>query len=176
VKRAPYIAGAVAVVVALLVALFALSPSDDERPEAAPLVGRVAPAIDATSTTGQRFRLDDQRGSWVLVNFFATWCAPCKAELPELAAFAAENAPQASVVSVAFDKTESRKVVTSFFSGTDGTWPVITKGGSTLAIDWGVIKLPESYLVAPTGKVVLKVNGGVRADELESYIAKAEGR
>jgi thiol-disulfide isomerase/thioredoxin len=176
VKRAPYIAGAVAVVVALLVALFALSPSDDERAEAAPLVGRLAPAIDARSTTGQRFRLDDLRGSWVLVNFFATWCAPCKAELPDLADFTSRNAPHASVVSIAFDEADSRKAITRFFAGVGSEWPVIAQGNGAIALDYGVIKLPESYLVAPTGKVVLKINGGVRADELESYIAKAEGR
>ena len=112
----------------------------------------------------------------MLVNFFATWCGPCKVELPELEAFARDNGPRASVVSVAFDKKESRRELTTFFAGTEETWPVVTTGGSTFAIDWGVIKLPESYLVSPTGKVALKVNGGVRAADLESYIARAEGR
>ena len=174
-SRSKVVAAIVAVVVGSLVLLFAICPSDDERREAAPLVGRTAPAVQATTTSGEDFDLDELRGGWVLVNYFATWCAPCKTELPELAAFARANGPD-SVVSIAFVKKEKQADYDDFFASTDASWPVITKGGSNFAIDWGVIKLPESYLVAPNGKVALKINGGVRAYELESWIARAEGR
>ena len=174
-SRSAVVAGIVALVVGSLVLLFALSPTGDERQEAAPTVGKTAPAIEATTTAGEDFVLDDLRGGWVLVNFFATWCGPCKAELPDLEAFARDNGP-GSVLSVAFDKKETKDDYEKFFAGTEETWPVITRGGASFAIDWGVIKLPESYLVAPNGKVVLKINGGVQASRLESYIAQAEGR
>jgi cytochrome c biogenesis protein CcmG/thiol:disulfide interchange protein DsbE len=169
------VAGVVALVLAGLVALFALSPTQAERRDSAPLVGKVAPAIDARTTADQRFRLDDYRGGWVLVNFFATWCAPCKAELPELSKFVQDHPSGASVVSVSFDENDRAKAISDFFASAEATWPVIAEGNGSIALDYGVIKLPESYLVAPNGRVVLKINGGVQAAQLESFISKAEG-
>jgi cytochrome c biogenesis protein CcmG/thiol:disulfide interchange protein DsbE len=165
------IAGVVAVVVVLLVVLLATSPQGDQ-PVSSPLLGKLAPDIKATDTNGSQFRIDDYRGRWVLVNFFATWCGPCVQEHPELLAFARRHAAtgDAAVVSVAFN--ESPSTVERFFQKNGGNWPVIAQGNGEFALDYGVVKLPESYLIAPDGTVVEKFDGGIQADQVDATIAK----
>ena len=174
-RRAPLIAGSVAFVVVLLIVLLAQSPRDDQRQDAAPLVGRVAPTIVATDTTGAKFDLASLRGGWVLVNFFATWCAPCKLEQPELVQWATSHAGSSgSIVSVSFN--DQPAAVRDFFRANGGDWPVIAEGNAQIALDYGVIKLPESYLVAPSGVIVDKFSGGVRASELDAVISRLDGQ
>ena len=158
---------AMAVVLAALVLVLGTSGFNGEVDTSTQVVGSPAPELVGTTTSGDDFDIVDERGKWVLVNFFATWCPPCVAEHPELVAFASRNAETATVVSVAFD--EPAEVVEEFFSTHGGDWPVVAEAGR-IPIDWGVVKLPESYLVAPDGTVVDKIEGGVTADELESLI------
>ena len=170
-RRAPIIAGIVGIAVLALVALFALAPSSDEKADSSPLIGNVAPALEGTTLTGDEFDIDDHRGQWVVVNFFATWCPPCVQEHPELVEFAERSGDSAQLVSVAFDDTEVDKVQ-EFFAENGGEWPVITAGADGASLDYGVKKLPESFLVDPSGEVVVKINGGVTADQLDAMIAE----
>ena len=121
------------------------------------------------------FDIDKYRGQWVLVNFFATWCPPCVAEQPELVKFAADNAGSVQLVSVAFDDTTEN--VEQFFAERGGDWPVLAEETGAAAIDYGVVKLPESYLVDPSGTVVEKLIGGVRAADVQELVeARESGR
>ena len=110
-----------------------------------------------------------------MVNFFATWCVPCQQEHPELVRFAEQHAASgdASVISVAFqDQPEDLK---AFFEKNGGDWPVAVGDTAPIALDFGVVKLPESYLVAPNGVIAAKVAGGVRADDLDRVISEVGG-
>src|SRR5690606_12069380 len=97
---------------------------------------------------------DDHRGEWVVVNFFASWCGPCRQEHPELVAFSERHAARgdASVVSVAFSDAEDD--ARAFFEELGGDWPVLIEGTGRIGIDFGVTGVPETYLVAPDGTVV----------------------
>ena len=164
------IAATVGVVLVALVALLASSGSGGDVDTSAQVVGSPAPELSGTTLDGTTFDLGEMRGEWVLVNFFATWCPPCVAEHPELVAFDSRN-DDASVVSVAFD--EPADVVGKFFADNGGDWPVVADAKG-IPVDWGVVKLPESYLVSPDGVVVDKVEGGVEATGLERLIADHE--
>jgi cytochrome c biogenesis protein CcmG/thiol:disulfide interchange protein DsbE len=172
--RAAIIAGIVGVAVAALVVLFVVSPKDQDpsTPSSSPIEGKLAPALSGTTVGGEQFDLDKHRGEWVLVNFFGTWCPPCVAEHPQLVKFSQDTAGTAQVVSVAFDDTPDK--IEAFFAKNGGDWPVLAKDTDKASIDYGVIKLPESYLVDPTGTVVKKFTGGITAAQVESYIAKAQ--
>jgi cytochrome c biogenesis protein CcmG/thiol:disulfide interchange protein DsbE len=168
----------VAGVMALLfgVLIVATTRSDDPKESASsPLVGAEAPPLVADTLDGDTVDLRDYRGSWVLVNFFATWCVPCQVEHPELVRFSEQHAApgDAHVISVAFqDEPADLK---AFFAENGGDWPVAVGDTSSIALDYGVVKLPESYVVAPSGVIVAKVAGGVKADDIDRLIAAASG-
>jgi cytochrome c biogenesis protein CcmG/thiol:disulfide interchange protein DsbE len=100
-------------------------------------------------TDGEAFDLADERGRFTLVNFFATWCVPCVEEHDDLVRFANTHAI-----------ADDARVVSVVFSDRPGD----------------VERFFESYLVAPDGRVVLKLLGGVRFDRLEELFAEASTR
>ncbi len=155
-----------------LVLLFATSSGDNDSPSSGRLIGKAAPEITAATTAGQQFSLSGTQGKWALVNFFATWCPPCVAEHPELVAFSERNPDSVEVVSVAFD--EPSGVISDFFETHGGDWPVLASDTGGTVIDYGVVKLPESFLITPEGTVVKKYSGGVTAAGLESDIQTYE--
>src|SRR3546814_4812009 len=114
----------VAGLVALFVSVLATGDPGSERRSQGPLLGRLAPAVEGTTLDGEPFDMDDWRGRWVAVNFFASWCTPCIQEHPELVAFdeAHREAGDAAVVSVPYDdRTDDAK---EFFAKRGGAWQV----------------------------------------------------
>ncbi|MGH9186691.1 MAG: TlpA family protein disulfide reductase [Acidimicrobiales bacterium] len=165
---------AVAVLLAVLIwILFGSDPAQD-RATQSPLNGRLAPVILGTTLDGSAFDLDDHQGRWVVVNFFATWCAPCRAEHPELVSFARRHAQagDAVVVSVAYD--DSTDELSAWFEDNGGDWPVVVGDAehpvANVALDYGVAGVPESYLVDPSGIVRCKITGGVTSTGLDRFI------
>jgi cytochrome c biogenesis protein CcmG/thiol:disulfide interchange protein DsbE len=158
----------------LVVVLATAEPSTSKLADS-PLLGKVAPALagDMVTTEG-RYDVVDDAGRWVVVNFFATWCTPCRAEHDDLNQFANAHAVagDASVVSVVF--SDDLDDVRSFFEGNGGDWPVIADDDGKIATDWGVTGVPESYLIAPNGEVRAKIVGGVDASKLEDLLARAK--
>jgi cytochrome c biogenesis protein CcmG, thiol:disulfide interchange protein DsbE len=165
------VSGVVAVLLIGFVAILATREPATERRASSPLIGKVTPALSGELLDGGTFDIDDQRGRWVVVNFFATWCRPCVEEHPELVRFdeAHTAAGDATVVSVVYDPADL-DAVDDFFAEQGGDWPVVTDG-RLAAVDYGVVKVPESYLVAPSGIVVQKYTGGVTQQMIERDIA-----
>ena len=157
------------VVIAFVVVLATREPATERRAKS-PLIGKVAPALVGETLDGGSFDIDDHRDEFVVVNFFATWCPPCIEEHPELVAFdeAHRAAGDASVVSVVYN--DRPDAVHDFFADRGGDWSVIADGGLA-AVDYSVVKVPETYLVAPGGVVVQKYTGGVTREMIEDDMA-----
>lgn len=167
-RRAAAVAVGVGVVVAGLVWLLASATGGESSAES-PLIGKPAPSVVGRTLDGEQFDLADHRGRWVVVNFFASWCAPCRIEHPELLDFASRHPDDATVVSVAFgDKEEDAR---EFFEELGGDWPVLVDGTGPIAISFGVTKVPETYLIAPDGTVAEKWISNITASQLDRAIA-----
>ena len=165
----------VGVVMVLLIALLITRKAIGDRSAASPVVGKQAPALDGTPIIGSRFDIGTN-DRWLIVNFFATWCVPCEEEHPQLKAFAAEHSTdgKARIVSVVYGDQPSN--VRKFFRDNGGSWTVLDSDNGRTALDWGVSKVPESFLVSPTGIVLYRFDtgNGVTRDELDSLIADLE--
>ena len=173
-RRALWIAVAVAVPSVLLVAILANSEPSAQRAVKSPLVGKLAPAIESTTIDGQQVRLADFGGKWVVVNFFATWCVPCRQEHPDLVRFSEAHAAQGDAMVMGVISSDAPEAVKEFRDKEGGTWPMLTDPKGRIALDYGVAGVPESFLVNPEGVVVAKLLGGVRATDLEQLLNRAK--
>ena len=179
IRRRPALWGAVVagVVLALFVVVLATREPATNRTVDSPLLGKTAPALAGTSLLdGKDFDLRDEEGRWTLVNFFATWCEPCRKEHPDLVRFSQDHqvADDARVVSVVFeDKSDD---VEAWFRDNGGDWPVVDDAEGQIIVDWGVSGVPESYLVDPSGGVRAKIVGGVDASKLDDLLRRAQAQ
>ncbi len=117
---------------------------------------------------GHEQRLQDYRGKWVLVNFWATWCPPCLEEIPDLISLYEAHKTDVMVIGVALDST--RESVVEFVAKKRITYPIAVSDYDMAAQVGEVDALPTSYLYDPTGKLVSYQQGMVTRASVESYI------
>lgn len=119
---------------------------------------------------GNTHRLEDYRGKWVLINFWATWCPPCLSEIPELSSLHNSHKDKDLVViGIAMDSGSSRKVA-DFSQAHRISYPVVM-GNRKIAAQIGPLDvLPTSFLFSPKGEQVSYQAGEVTRKSVETYI------
>ena len=173
-RRVLWVAVAVAVPLFLLVVVLANGEPAATRNVKSPLVGKPAPAIDGTTVDGGQASLAGMGGKWVVVNFFATWCVPCRQEHPELIRFAESHQATGDVAVLGVIYSDNAQAVKEFRDKEGGSWPMLTDPKGRIALDYGVAGIPESFLVSPEGVVAAKLIGGVRAADLDQILYRAK--
>ncbi len=124
-------------------------------------VGKIAPDFDVPTLDGQRFRLADHVGREVVVlNFFATWCAPCRGEMPELNHLAQKNS-SAPFYILAIDVEEKRDLVSKFVSDVPVVFPVALDDSGGVAKRYGANAFPTTILIGPDGRIQLYQSGAM---------------
>ena len=164
----------IAVLVALMVAVLATSDSSNEQATQSPLIGQIAPPTAGDTIDGGSFDIADQRGRWVVLNFFASWCVPCLEEHPELAAFDAAHRAEGDAVLVSTTFDDNAADAREFFEEHGGSWPVIDDPENSIGVAYGVAQVPETFVISPNGTVVQRYAGPVTRAELEMLIASYE--
>jgi len=148
--------GAVIVVAGLLTTLFGFGLTRDPSILQSSLVGRRGPGFALPTLDASRvIRLSDLRGQVVVINFWASWCAACRQEHPNLLA-AWERYRDQGVVLLGIDYQDSSAAAKAFMKQMGGDWPILTDPESRVAIDYGVYGVPETFFIGRDGVVDLK--------------------
>ena len=130
------------------------------------------PALSVRTIDGADWDLRQHRGRWVVVNFWATWCAPCLKEMPELSALDAMR-EDVAVIGLAYEDTTAAEL-RAFLQARPVVYPVAIVDLAAPPADFETPPgLPMTWLLAPDGRVAKKFLGPVDAAELEAAIATA---
>jgi thiol-disulfide isomerase/thioredoxin len=128
-----------------------------------------APRLELTDLDGRAAAMADFRGRWVLVNHWATWCPPCKAEMPVLQAYF-EDHRQNGFIIVAIEAGEPVEQVAEY-AATVGLTFTVWPGPDQRGMDaFKEEYLPASYLIDPTGQVKLYWSGPISRKMLDKYV------
>ncbi|AAZ96225.1 thioredoxin family protein [Thiobacillus denitrificans ATCC 25259] len=124
-----------------------------------------APALKLTDLDGKPHDLAKLRGKVVLVNFWATWCPPCRREMPSMERLKQALAGEPFVV-LAVDVGEDADTIEAFTSqlGAVPSFPILLDTTSRAMQAWKVAGLPTTYLVDPRGRIVARAIGGREFD------------
>ncbi len=134
-------------------------------------VGEVAPASPLPDLDGSGSgSLADYRGRWVLVNFWASWCIPCREEAPALESFQRRHGGRDFTV-LGIDSRDLSGDGRAFVRRYGLTYPQLRDGDGEAADDFGTTGVPESFLVDPRGRVRLVVVGPVGDEHLHREVA-----
>jgi peroxiredoxin len=154
------------------VMLLARNSQAGNRPEIAFEPAHVeypAPDLQLENLDGKVVSLADMRGSVVLVNNWATWCPPCKAEMPTLQAYFNDHA-QESFMIVAIEAGEPASEVAQFANNYRLTFTVLPDPAQKSLTAFANFSLPNSYLIDRQGTVRLAWNGGIDRSNLEKFV------
>lgn len=174
-RRDPVILIVVAMVISIML-VFGIQKSrhsSGTRTSGNKLQGQPAPDFSLTSLDGKTLKLSDFRGKAVLLNFWATWCEPCKIEMPWFVDLQKKYGPQGlQVLGVAMDDA-SPKDISEFAKKMNVNYPIVV-GKEQVGDQYGGIPyLPSTFYISRDGKIVDRVFGLAGRSEIEDNIQKA---
>jgi peroxiredoxin len=136
--------------------------------------GNLAPDFELTTLDGKKLKLSDYKGKKVILNFWATWCPPCKAEVPDMVKFYSSYKDK-DIVILGVNLTQSEKdqrSVRDFVNSYGITYPVPLDMESTVAEVYRVTAIPTSYIIDTNGIISEKVVGPMDFEAMKSMVAR----
>lgn len=136
----------------------------DTSEEAVFEVGKPAPPFSLEGLDGETISLDDYKGKYVMINFWATWCGFCEEEMPDLQTFAATND---DLVIIAVNVGEKRDIVEKYVSENNLELKVALDPDSNLAKTYYISNFPTSIFIDRSGKLIGGVQGMMTLENME---------
>lgn len=134
-----------------------------------PAISEMAPAFSLKDLKGENVRLSDFKGKVVLVNFWASWCPPCKIEIPGfLKVYAAYKDRGFTIIGIALDDVSQ-----SFVKDMGITYPIAIAGDKVVKDYGNVAGIPISFLIGKDGRIIKKVMGFYSVDAVRKDIENA---
>jgi cytochrome c biogenesis protein CcmG/thiol:disulfide interchange protein DsbE len=163
---------ALVLVVAFSVFLATRHTVTDATSSPSPLLGKPAPAVRGVSLSGKKVSLVSDRGHVVVLNFWASWCQPCKQEAPELSSFAwQQRNGGARVVGVVFN--DSVSAAKSFNAYYGSLYPSVAQDtNGSIANSYGVTSPPTTFIIDRHGRVVAELLGATTDRQLTAVVDK----
>ena len=143
-----------------------------QRPADTPVVGRQAPAFQLPALDGGEQSLSAYRGRPVIVNFWATWCEPCKQEMPALQA---ETASRPDLVVLGIDNVESAVKVRPYVEQLGVHFPILLDQDGSAVERYQVSGLPTSFFVDRSGVLRYVYRGALTPETLRDSVAAISG-
>jgi peroxiredoxin len=135
-----------------------------------PEVGEVAPDFAYTTSDGATHKLSDLHGKKVLLNFWATWCGPCRFEMPDIQKAIGESG--GAVVAIGVNKAEDMKQIVAFADELNVTFPLITNQKGDIAARYAAQLLPTSYFINSDGTIALRKTGVMDYTFIKNHLAQ----
>lgn len=149
----------------MLLLLFLLTLPAQAGQLLAPVPGKVpAPDFALQDTEGRLHRLSDYRGKTVIINFWTTWCPPCREEIPSMNR-AWKSLKDDGVVILAINMGEDEDTIFVFTADYPADFPLLLDRGGEVIAQWPVKGLPTTYVIAPDGTIAYRAIGGREWDE-----------
>ena len=132
--------------------------------------------FDVTGLDGEEISAANQAGKTVVVNFWNTWCAPCREELPALTSFANAHRDDADFELVGIVREDTKRAVEGYGPGKEIDWTVGMDPGARASLAFGTRGQPETFAITPEGLIAGAQIGPTTRDDLETLLAAARGR
>jgi cytochrome c biogenesis protein CcmG/thiol:disulfide interchange protein DsbE len=146
-----------------LTALLALWSASSVRASSARItkwdVTKPTPALDLMTVDGAHWNLASLRGKTVVLNFWATWCEPCLAEMPQLNAFARKHTQDGQLVVLGINYQEGEAAIRRFSEKTPVDFPLLRDTTGAAFRAWGNTVLPSSVFVSRSGQARVAIQG-----------------
>ena len=178
-RKIPILAVGVPLLIFVVVLIIGMLQSgrDGGRPGVNDTLGEVDVTTDAysdfqiTTLDGRELRLSDLRGSIVMVDFWSSWCPPCRAEASVLAE-AYERWSELGVEFVGVSIWDNEEDVADFIKRHNITYPNGIDEDGSIAVEFGVKGIPEKFFVNPQGEIVRKINGPNTSQSLDAVLTQ----
>lgn len=138
--------------------------------EPAPIAGHPAPDFELKTLTGETLRLSDFEGKPVIVNFWATWCAPCRAEFPDFQETFVDNVDNLVIIGVNNTAADQVELVDDFVQEMGATFPIVLDETGETVETYRVLGLPTSIFVDRNGIVNEVFTGPINQAYIESKL------
>lgn len=134
----------------------------------------LAPHFQLATLTGESISLSELRGRWVVINFWATWCIPCREEMPYLQMLADQHADQLTVLAV--NLREPASTIQPFVDELGLRLPILVLPDDQTLLAYGVRGLPLTVVVAPDGSLVLRQVGPLTPPSFDRWLMRTLDR